>query len=98
MAVDGYPIGSRLDRVTVVANLEIGRALHLTIERQGAVGAADLTPGRASWQSWHLRHGPELPAARAIQLVTLVLAYVIAARRTRDAHALVGAAFLATKR
>ena len=96
VAVDGYPISVRLDWVSVVANLEMGRPLHLTLERRGRVEAADLTPGRASWHAWRLRHGPELLAARAIQLVTLVLAYVIAARRRRDADALVGAAFLAT--
>src|SRR4029078_13367835 len=96
LAVDGYPIGARLDWVTVTANVEIGRALQLTVQRRGAVGTTDLTPGAASWQSWRSRHGPELLAARAIQFVTLLLAIVIAAKRTRDAHALVGAAFLAT--
>ena len=95
-AIDGHPIGARLDWMTVVANFEIGRTVQLTIDRAGAATTVALTPGLASWPAWRAQHGPELLAARAMQLVTLLLALLVAARRARDAQALVGAAFLAT--
>ena len=95
-AVDGHPIVGRLDWMTVVANLDIGRTVQLTIHRDGAVVTAAITPALASWQSWRSQHGLELLVARVMQLVTLLLALLIATKRSRDAHALVGAAFLAT--
>ena len=95
-AVDGQPIIGRLDWMTVVANLDIGRTVQLTVHRDSAVTTAAITPELASWQSWRSQHGPELLMARVMQLVTLLLALLIATRRSRDARALVGAAFLAT--
>jgi hypothetical protein len=93
---DGHPIGGRLDWMTVEANLEIGRATQLSVDRDGAVFAAPITPELASWQSWRSQHGPALLVVRVIQLVTLLLALMVAIKRSRDSTAIVGSAFLAT--
>jgi eukaryotic-like serine/threonine-protein kinase len=95
-AVDGHSVAGRLDWTTVVANLEIDQPIQLTVERQGAVTTATITPELASWQSWRSQHGPELLVTRVMQLVTLLLALLIAMKRSQDARAMVGAAFLAT--
>ena len=95
-SVDGHPIGGRLDWMTVEANLEIGRATRLSVDRDGTAFAAPITPELASWQSWRSQHGPALLAVRVMQLVTLVLALMVAYKRSRDSTAIVGAAFLAT--
>lgn len=93
-AVEGHPIAGRLDWMTVLANLDIGRTIELTVYRDGAVTTAAIVPELASWQSWRSQHGPELLVARIIQLVTLLLALLVATKRPRDARALVGAVFL----
>jgi eukaryotic-like serine/threonine-protein kinase len=95
-SVDGHPVGSRMDWVTVEANYEIGRATHLSVDRDGAVFTASITPQLASWQSWRSQHGPTLLVVRLIQLVTLLLALMVAIKRSRDATAIVGSVFLAT--
>ena len=95
-SADGHPIGGRLDWMTVEANLDFGRATQLSADRDGAVFAAPITLEPSSWQSWRSQHGPALLAVRLIQLVTLLLALMVAARRSRDSTAIVGAAFLAT--
>src|SRR3984893_11104294 len=93
---DGHPIADRLDWMTVEANLEIGRAIPLSLERDGAVVQSAITPALASWQSWRLEHGLELLVVRAMLLVTLLVALLVAMKRPRDSTALVGSAFLPT--
>jgi serine/threonine-protein kinase len=93
---DGHPIGGRLDWMTVEANFEIGRTIRLSVDRSGAVVSAAITPELASWQSWRSQHGPALLVVRLMQLVTLLVALLVAMKRPRDSTALVGSAFLAT--
>jgi serine/threonine-protein kinase len=95
-SADGHRINGRLDWMTVETNLDFGRATQLSAERGGTVVAASITPEPSSWQSWQSQHGPALLAVRLIQLATLLLALTVAARRSRDSTAIVGAAFLAT--
>src|SRR5712692_2850432 len=54
---DGHPVAGRLDWMTVEANLEIGRTIPLSLERDGAVLQSAITPALASWQSWRSEHG-----------------------------------------
>jgi hypothetical protein len=82
--------------MTVEANLEIGRTTPLSLVRDGAVFQSAITPELASWQSWRSEHGLELLVVRAMLLVTLLVALVVAMKRPRDSTALVGSAFLAT--
>jgi hypothetical protein len=93
---DGHPIGSRLDWMTVEANVAIGRTIQLSVDRGGAVVSAAVTPELASWLSWRSQHGPALLVVRSMQLVTLLVALLVAMKRPRDPTALVGSAFLAT--
>src|ERR1700687_373082 len=93
---DGHPLAGRLDWMTVEANLEIGRTIPLSLERDNAVFQTALTPELASWQSWRSQHGPQLLVVRALLLVTLLVAVLVAVKRPRDSTALVGSAFLAT--
>lgn len=93
---DGHPIGGRLDWMTVEANFEIGRTIQLSVDRSGTVVSAAITPELASWQSWRSQHGPALLVVRLMQLVTLLVALLVAMKRPRDSTALVGSAFLAT--
>src|SRR6185503_19826193 len=95
-SADGHRINGRLDWMAVETNLDFGRATQLSAERGGAVIAASITPEPSSWQSWQSQHGPALLAVRLIQLATLLLALMVAARRSRDSTGIVGAAFLAT--
>jgi serine/threonine-protein kinase len=95
-SAEGHPLGGRLDWMTVEANLEIGRATPLSVDRDGTVFQAAITPELASWESWRSQHGPELLVVRSILLVTLGVALLVAMKRPRDSTALVGAAFLAT--
>lgn len=95
-SVDGYPIGGRLEWMAVEANLAIGRTIELTVDRAGTSVRAALTPELASWRSWRSQQGPTLAAVRAMQLATLLLAMLVAMKRSSDVTALVGAAFLAT--
>ena len=95
-AIDGHPIAGHLDWMTVEANLELGRTARFSVERDGAVSTAAITPELASWSSWRLQHGPELLVVRMTQLVTLLLALLVVTKRSRDSRAVVGAAFLAT--
>ena len=93
---DGHPIGSRLDWMTVEANLEIGRPIRFAVDRAGGTSAAAITPELASWSSWRSRQGPALLVVRVTQLVALLLGVLVAFRRSSDSTALVGSAFLAT--
>jgi hypothetical protein len=96
ISTDGHPLRGRLDWMTVEANLEIGRPTPLSVDRGGTVFEAAITPELASWESWRSQHGPELLVVRAILIVTLLVALLVAMKRPRDATALVGSAFLAT--
>jgi hypothetical protein len=96
ISVNGYPVGGRLDWMTVEANYQLGQPTPLSVDRNGAVFDVALSPMPASWESWRGDHGPELLLVRMTQLVTLLLAFLVAMKRSRNATALVGAAFLAT--
>jgi hypothetical protein len=93
---DGHPLAGRLDWMTVEANLEIDRTTPLSLERGGALLQSAITPRLASWGSWRSQHGLELLVVRAMLLVTLLVALLVAMKRPRDSTALVGSAFLAT--
>jgi hypothetical protein len=96
VSFEGRPLRDRLDWMAVEANVEFARPIDLSVDRDGRLPTIALVPERGSWQSWRLHHGPELLVIRGVQLVTLLLAIVVALKRPRDARALVGAAFLAT--
>jgi serine/threonine-protein kinase len=93
---DGYSIRGRLDWMTVDTNLEIGRDIPLSVEREGVMVNAVIPVRAALWESWREQHGPELLVMRTMQLVTLLVAWLVALTRPRDGTALVGAAFLAS--
>src|SRR5262245_42610734 len=71
---DGAPLTSRLDWMTVEANLVFGQPLRLTLLRQGAETGAELVPIPASWREWRQAHGVELLVLRGVLLLTLGVA------------------------
>ena len=58
-AFEGHSIDGRMDWMAVEANLEIGQATQLSVERGGAVFAASMTIEPSSWQSWRSQEGPD---------------------------------------
>jgi len=97
VAADGRRISGRLDWTFLSSNLEFGRPIQLSIDRNSTLVTTAITPERAPlWQGWRQQHGPELLTIRTVQLVALIAALMVALKRPRDATALVGAVFLAT--
>ncbi len=92
---DGRPTRD-LEWMFIDANLEIGRPLPLVIERGTQRIVATLTLRRAPWNHWLSQEGWLLLAVRAVQLVSLILGFVIAAKRPFDPIARLGAWLLAT--
>jgi hypothetical protein len=78
------------------ANLEIDSPMPLDVDRAGDRVTAALTLHRAPWSYWQSQDGWMLLAVRAVQLVTLCLAFVIAIKRSFDPSARLGAWLLAT--
>src|SRR5947209_8302874 len=78
------------------ANLEIDTPMPLEVDRAGRRVTAALMLHRAPWSYWQSQDGWMLLAVRAVQLVTLCLAFVIAIKRPFDPSARLGAWLLAT--
>ena len=85
-----------LDWMISDANLEIGQAMPLVVEREGVRLQAALVLNPPPWTFWRSREAWMLLAVRAVQLVCLVLAGVIAVTRHTDPTARLGAWLLAT--
>jgi serine/threonine-protein kinase len=95
-AANGHLISTRLDWLFVELNESAGELLHLDVERSGRRFAADLPIAHAQAAFWTTTAGSTLLTARAAQLVTLLLALVVAFRRPWNASARIGAWVLAT--
>jgi hypothetical protein len=92
----GHPVATRLDVSVVDANLAFGQPLRLELLRDGAAIEASIEIRRESWRYFGTRPGFALLAVRAVQLLTLAVALLIAFKRPRDPSALAGAWLLAT--
>jgi tRNA A-37 threonylcarbamoyl transferase component Bud32 len=92
---DSHPLGSRLDWMSVEANLSFERPFRLSLIRESSPINVELMPVPATWPEWRATHGLELIVVRAVLLTTLAIATFVALKRPRDAAALIGAAFLA---
>ncbi len=95
ISVDGQPMAGRLAWLAMYVNLEIGRPTTWLVAREATLLSIDVTPTLSTWRTWRSQRGVELLLIRCMQLVTLLLAVVVAIRRPSDPTALVGAAFLA---
>lgn len=93
---DGHLVRNRLDWLLFDTNLQTGQPLHLEIDRNGERHSATLVLGRTPWSYWTTMPGATLLSARTVQLVTLLLAIVVAFKRPFDRSARVGSWMLAT--
>lgn len=89
VAIDGQPIRNQLDFEAIQANLEIGHAYQLDVERAGTQLQLTLTLPRAKVL-------PPLAVLSALRLALLCLGFFIAFSRPRDSLARLGGWFLAT--
>jgi tRNA A-37 threonylcarbamoyl transferase component Bud32 len=96
LVANRQPIRNRLDWLSVEANLRVGRPLRLEVSRNGQPGSISVVLSRAPWSYWRTTAGATLLTARSVQLITLVLALVVALKRPFDLSARVGAWVLAT--
>jgi eukaryotic-like serine/threonine-protein kinase len=96
LTANSHPIRSRLDWLSVEMNLRTNQPLRLEVIRPSGRHTVVLLPGRAPWSYWATTAGATLLGARSLQLVTLVLALVVAFRRPFDRSARIGAWLLAT--
>jgi hypothetical protein len=96
VAANSHPLRTRLDWTSVEMNLRAGQPLRLDVERGSSALTVVLMPERATWRYWTTGPGLTLLMARLVQLVTLVLALVVAFRRPFDPAARAGAWVLAT--
>ena len=96
----GRPIATRLDWMAIDANLQPGRPLPLVIRRVDAGGSRDVSTDLilqwGHWADWRSEGGGLLLAIRATQAVSLLLAFVLAAKRPSQAAARRGVWLLAT--
>src|SRR5439155_10746743 len=81
-SVDGHVIATRLDWMAIDANIEPGRPLHLVVRRADRDGVrdvnADVVLHWGRWADWRSEGGGLLLTVRAMQVVSLLLAFVIA--------------------
>jgi tRNA A-37 threonylcarbamoyl transferase component Bud32 len=96
LAANGIPIRNRLDWLSTETNLQIGGPLTLSVARDGAPRSATLVLSRTPARFWLSTAGTTLLLARAVQLVTLVFACVVAFKRPGDLTARLGGWLLAT--
>ncbi len=96
VSADGRIIKTLPDWTIVRVNLEAGRPVPLTIERGGREFETELTLMQSSWSDWTSREGMVLLMVRLAQLITLILAIVIAFSRPYELINRVGGWFLAT--
>jgi phosphoserine phosphatase RsbU/P len=96
VSADGRIIRTLSDWTVVRVNLEEGRPVPLTIEREGREFQTEMTLMQSSWSDWTSREGIVLLKVRLAQLITLILAIVIAFSRPYELINRVGGWFLAT--
>jgi sigma-B regulation protein RsbU (phosphoserine phosphatase) len=92
----GRTIKTLADWTVVRVNLDAGHAVPLTIEREGRELETEMTLMRSSWRDWSSREGMVLLMVRIAQLITLILAIVIAFSLPYELINRVGGWFLAT--
>jgi tRNA A-37 threonylcarbamoyl transferase component Bud32 len=92
----GRPISTRFDWNAFEANLTAPSRPPLEIARGPERTQVALDLDRAAPRFWLTMAGATVAIARAVQFITLVVAFVLAMRRPRDPHALVGAWLLGT--
>jgi eukaryotic-like serine/threonine-protein kinase len=93
VSANGLTIRGRVHWNMAIMRFEVGRPLHLEIEREGRRVELSMTPER------RLRSDLRLPLVSLLagtDLLTLIIAFVIAFRRPNDSVARIGAWFLAT--
>jgi hypothetical protein len=95
-AANGHSVRTRLDWQAVGTNLRIGEPVQLIVARDADERQLNLVLPRAGWSYWATAPGGTLMTARAVQLVTLMLALLVAFQRPFDPAARVGAWALAT--
>ena len=96
VAADGRVIERMADWTEVDQNIEFGRPIHLTVQRDSQTMDRVLALSRARWRYWTTEPGLLMLAVLGIQCVALVVAVVIVLRRPDDGVALLGAWALAT--
>ncbi len=96
VSADGRLIRTLSDWTVVRVNLEAARAVPLLIERDGQEFETELTLMQSSWKDWKSREGIVLLMVRVAQLITLILAFVIAFSLPYELINRVGGWFLAT--
>jgi eukaryotic-like serine/threonine-protein kinase len=96
LTANSHPLGSRLDWVSVEMNLRSNQPLRLEVARDGGRQTIVFPLNRAPRRYWATPAGATLVSVRGVQLITLVLALVVAFKRPFDRSARVGAWVLAT--
>jgi hypothetical protein len=96
LTANSHPTRSRLDWLSIEMNLQTNQPLRLEVARDVGRQIVTMVPSRAPRSFWTTTAGVTLLSARGVQLVTLVLAVVVALRRPFDPAARVGAWVLAT--
>jgi sigma-B regulation protein RsbU (phosphoserine phosphatase) len=96
VSADGRIIKSLSDWTIVRVNLEAGRPVPLVIERDGRQFETEMVLMRSSYSDWTSREGIVLLKVRLANLITLILAIVIAFSRPNKLINRVGGWFLAT--
>src|SRR5215467_7803911 len=95
-SVDGQPVQSFADWVPFRANVGLNRRVQIEVERDGRKLQTVVTLTRRAWNYLTLVGRVRLLGWTAAQLLTLVLAFIIAFSRPSDPVALLGAWLLAT--
>jgi len=96
VAADGRVIGSAGDWSIIDQNVEFGRPIHLTVERDGRTVDRPIVLHRADWSYWKTDPGILMLVVLAVQFAALAVAVVIVLKRPDDQVALLGAWALAT--
>jgi hypothetical protein len=96
LTANGLPISNRLDWLVSETNLQTGRPLVLEAARGSERLTAVLVLSRVPAGFWATSAGITLLAARAVQLVTLVLAFVVILKKPFDPSARAGGWLLGT--
>jgi membrane-associated protease RseP (regulator of RpoE activity) len=96
LAINGRRLQSHKDWIPFRANLELNRSLQVEVARGSRKILAVLTLTRRAWTYLTLAGRVRLLEWTAAQLLTLIVAFVIAFSRPRDPTALLGAWLLAT--
>jgi serine/threonine-protein kinase len=95
-AANGRPLKDRLDWLLVQTNLQAGQPIRLDGERHGQPLSVNLALARAPRTFWLTTVGGTLLVVRGVQLITLLVAFLVALKRPFDRSARLGALVLAT--